>query len=81
MKRTRHNPGLIVNKLREVDALLATGRGVAQGVQALGVSEVTFNCWRNQHGGMKAEEASRSKGLEIQNAWRKQAITDLIVDS
>ena len=59
MKRTRHNPEQIVNKLREADAMLAAGRTVAQVVQALGVSEATFNRWRNQYGGMKAEEARR----------------------
>ncbi len=46
MKRTRHNPEQIVNKLREVDARLTAGRSVAQVVQALGVSEATFNRWR-----------------------------------
>ncbi len=44
MKRTRHSPGQIVNKLREADALLAAGRSVAQVVRALGVREATFNC-------------------------------------
>ena len=57
MKRTRHNPEQIVNKLGEADALLAAGRSVAQVVQALGVGEATFDRRRNQYGGMKAEDA------------------------
>jgi putative transposase len=81
MKRTRHNPEQIVNKLREADALLAAGRSVAQVVQALGVSEATFNRWRNQYGGMKAEEARRLKELEIENARLKRAVADLTVDN
>ena len=39
--------------------MLAAGRTVAQVVQALGVSEASFNRLRNQYGGMKAEEARR----------------------
>jgi len=33
MKRTRHSPEQIIAKLREVDALLATGATIAQVVQ------------------------------------------------
>jgi hypothetical protein len=34
---------------------------MAQVLQHLGVSEQTFRRWRNQHGGMKSEEARRLK--------------------
>ena len=51
MKRTRHSAEQIVGKLREADAMLAAGRPVAQVVQALAVSEQTFNRWRKQYGG------------------------------
>lgn len=61
--------------------MLAAGRTVAQVVQALGVSEATFNRWRNQYGGMKAEEARRLKELEIENARLKRAVADLTVDN
>lgn len=81
MKRTRHTPEQIITKLREADAMLAAGRSVAQVVQALGVSEPTYNRWRNQYGGMKAEEARRLKELEVENARLKKAIADLIVDN
>ena len=53
MKRTRHSAEQIVAKLREAEAMLAAGKTVAQIVQALGVSEQTFNRWRTQYGGMK----------------------------
>ena len=81
MKRTRHSPEQIVAKLREADAMLAVGRPVAQVVQALGVSEATFHRWRNQYGGMKAEEARRLKELEIENARLKKAVADLTIDN
>jgi transposase-like protein len=81
MKRTRHTPEQIVTKLREADAMLAAGRPVALVVQALGVSEPTFQRWRNQYGGMKAEEARRLKDLEVENARLKRAVADLTVDN
>lgn len=80
MKRTRHSAEQIVNKLREADAMLAAGRTIAQVVQALGVSEQTFHRWRNQYGGMKADEARRLKELEIENARLKRVVADITLD-
>lgn len=71
MKRTRHTPEQIVTKLREADAMLAAGRPLAAVVQALGVSEQTFNRWRTQYGGMKEGEARRLK----------KAVADLTIDN
>ena len=81
MKRTRHSAEQIVGKLREAEAMLAAGRTVAQVVQALGVSEQTFNRWRTQYGGMKEGEARRLKELEIENARLKKAVADLTIDN
>jgi transposase-like protein len=80
MKRTRHTPEQIVTKLREADAMLAAGRPVSQIVQQLGVSEQTYNRWRTQYGGMKADEARRLKDLEVENARLKKAVADLTLD-
>jgi putative transposase len=80
MKRTRHSAEQIVSKLREADAMLAAGRSIAQIVQQLGVSEQTFHRWRNQYGGMKADEARRLKELEVENARLKRLIADQALD-
>lgn len=80
MKRTRHSAEQIVTKLREADAMLAAGRSIAQVVQALGVSEQTFHRWRNQYGGMKADEARRLKELELENARLKRVVADQALD-
>jgi putative transposase len=80
MKRTRHTPEQIVSKLREADAMLAAGRPIAQVVQTLGVSEATFNRWRSQYGGMKAQEARRLKELEVENARLKRLVADQAID-
>ena len=81
MKRTRHTPEQIIQKLREAEAMQAAGKTVAQVVQALGVSEPTFNRWRSQYGGMKAQEAKRLKELELENARLKRAVADLTLDN
>lgn len=64
----RHSPEQIVRKLREADAMLSAGKSVGGVLQQLGVSEPTYHRWRNQYGGMKAEEAKRLKQREQENA-------------
>ena len=81
MKRTRHSPEQIVAKLRDADALLAGGTSIGQVCQKLAVSEATFHRWRNQYGGMKAEEAKRLKELEIENTRLKKLVADLSLDN
>jgi len=80
MKRTRHSAEQIVEKLREADAMLAAGRSAGQVVQHLGVSEGTYHRWRNQYGGMKADEARRLKELEVENARLKRLVADQAID-
>jgi len=67
MKGKKHSAEQIIKKLREADAILATGKTIGQVVQTLEISEQTLHRWRNQYGGMKSEEAKRLKELEIEN--------------
>ena len=62
-RRKRHSPEQIIKKLREADAMVAVGKTIGQVVQSLEISEQTFHRWRNQYGGMKAQEAKRLKEL------------------
>ena len=66
-RRKRHSPSQIVEKLARADGMLANGQSIAHVCQALEVSEATFHRWRQQYGGMKAEEAKRLKELEAEN--------------
>lgn len=79
-KRKKHSPEQIVKKLRQADALLNAGHSVAQVIQQLGVSEQTYYRWRNQYGGMKAEEAKRLKELEIENKRLKYLLAEAELD-
>jgi transposase-like protein len=62
--RKRHSPEQIVRKLMAADRLLAEGKETAAVSRELGVSEATYHRWRNQFGGLKAEDAKRLKDLE-----------------
>ena len=80
MKRKRHTPEQIIGKLREAEAMLGTGRTIAQVVQQLCVSEQTYHRWRNQYGGMKASDAKRLKQLEQENTRLKRVVADQALD-
>ena len=76
----KHTPEQVIRKLREAEAELANGASVAHVCQKLGVSEPTFHRWRNQYGGMKADDAKRLKDLEAENARLKKLVADLSLD-
>ncbi len=80
MKRKRHTPEQIIRKLHEADAMLAAGKTIGQVAQALQISEQTFHRWRNQYGGMKAEEARRLKELEQENKRLKKLLAEAELD-
>jgi transposase-like protein len=76
MKRSRHTPQQIIRKLRDAEVMLGEGKTVAEAAKELGVSEPTFHRWRNQYGGMKAQDAKRLKELERENVTLKQIVAD-----
>lgn len=80
-RRKRHKPEEIVRKLRDADAMLNAGKDQAAVLQALEVSEATFLRWRQQYGGMKAEEAKRLKELEEENKKLKEIVAELTLDN
>jgi transposase-like protein len=79
-RRKRHTPEQIVRKLRDADAMLNSGKDEAAVLQALEISESTYERWRRQYGGMKAEEAKRLKELEDENKRLKQLVADQALD-
>jgi putative transposase len=79
-RRKRHSPEQVVRKLRDADAMLNAGKDLAAVLQSLEVSEATYHRWRNQYGGMKAEEAKRLKQLEDENKRLKEIVADQQLD-
>jgi putative transposase len=80
MKRKRHSPEQIIAKLRDADTALASGVSVEQICKQLEISQATYHKWRNQYGGIKADEMKRLKELERENARLKKIVADQAVD-
>ncbi len=76
MKRRRHTPEQIIRKLREAERLLGEGKTIPEAAKELGISEQTYHRWRNQYGGMKANDAKRLKELERENVTLKAIVAD-----
>lgn len=74
-RRKRHSPEQIVRKLLAADRLLAEGRDTAA-VPRTRCVRATYHRWRNQFGGLKAEDAKRLKDLERENAALKRLLAD-----
>jgi putative transposase len=70
------HPEQVVRKLMTADRLLAEGKDTAAVCRELGVSEATYHRWRNQFGGLKAEDAKRLKDLERENVTLKRLLAD-----
>ena len=81
MKRRRNTPEQIIRKLREADRLLGEGKTVPEVAKALEVSEATYHRWRNQYGGMKADDVKRLKELERENARLKRIVADQLLEN
>ena len=80
MKRRYHTPEQIVRKLREADRLLGEDVSLVEVCKHLEVTEQTYYRWRNQYGGMKADDAKRLKELEMENARLKRTVADQALD-
>jgi putative transposase len=80
MKRHRHTPEQVVRKLREGERLLNERRDLTEVLRHLEISEATWNRWRNQYGGMKADGAKRLRELEVENARLKKLLAEAELD-
>jgi putative transposase len=74
--RKKHTPEQVVRKLATADRMLNEGKDVADVCGELQVSEQTYYRWRNQFGGMNADDAKRLKDLERENATLKRLLAD-----
>ena len=64
MPKKRYTPEEIVAMLRQVDVLVSQGQNIADAIRQIGVSEVTYYRWRQEYGGLKADQVKRLKQLE-----------------
>ena len=80
MPKKRCTPEEIIGKLRHADVLLGQGKKVAEIVKALGITDVTYDRWRQEFGGMTTAQAKRLKELERENSQLRQIVADLTLD-
>ena len=80
MKQRRHSPEQVIRKLAEGEKMLNQGHDVAEVCRQLEITESTWHRWRNQYGGMKANEAKRLKELEKENASLKRIVANQALD-
>jgi putative transposase len=76
MRGKRHTPEQVIGLLRQAEVDLGGGMTVGQVCQKLAVSEQTFHRWRNQYGGMKADEMKRLRELEAENTRLKKIVAE-----
>ena len=57
MKRTRHTAEQIISKLKTVEQLIALVKTVSHLCRVIELTPPTCHSWRQQFGGMQAEEA------------------------
>jgi len=81
MKRRRHTPEQVIRKLREAERLLGEGKTIPEAAKAIEISEQTYHRWRNQYGGMKADDAKRLKELERENGRLKAIVADQALEN
>lgn len=77
---TKHTPDQIIALLRAAELDRSAGMTIPQICQKHGIGENTFHRWRNQYGGMKADEAKRLRELEAENLRLKQLVAELSLD-
>ncbi len=81
MPRRKQTAEEIINKLREVEVIIASGSSVMEAVRRLGVSEQTFYRLRSVYGGRPVDQARRLKELETENSRFKRAVAELTLDN
>jgi len=80
MPNKRHKPEESIAKLQQVDVLTSQGRSVADAVRSIGVTEVTYHRWRQEHGGLKSGQIKRMRQLELESQRLRKAVADLTLD-
>ncbi len=79
-KNRKHTPEQIICKLAEGEKLLGEGQSIEEVSRHLEITESTWHRWRNQYGGMKADDAKKLKELEKENQRLKRIVANQALD-
>ena len=77
MGSKHHTPAQRIEKLRQVERLMAQGQTVEEAVAKIDVSLNTYDRWKRRYQGMDKSDAKRLKSLEKENARLKKLVADL----
>jgi transposase-like protein len=80
MKNRKRTPEQIIRELAEGEKLLGEGQNIEEVSRHLEITESTWHRWRNQYGGMKADDAKKLKELEKENQRLKKIVADQAVN-
>jgi len=76
VKQKRFNVEQIVAVLKQAEA----GVPLADLLRRVGVSQQTFNRWKNQYVGLEVDQVRQLKQLQEENTRLKQLVADLTLD-
>jgi hypothetical protein len=71
----------IFANLREAEVALRKGQAVVHVNRNSGISEQTYDRWRNEYGGLKIGQVKRFQELERENTRLKRAVASLTLDT
>ncbi len=80
MGKESHSAEEIIGKLREAEVLSSQGRSISEICRALVIIDQTYYRWREEYGGMRADQAHRLKELEKENQRLRKLVADLALD-
>lgn len=80
MGAKRHKPEDVVAKLRQVDVRVSQGQSVGDAIRSIGVTEVMYDRWREEYGGLRSDQVRRMRDRETENQRLRKAIADLPLD-
>lgn len=79
-KRKQYTPAEIIDKLRNIESLVADGKTQAEAARAQGVTEQTYYRWKRKYANMGKPEAKKLKDLERENARLKKLLANAALD-
>ncbi|MFM7314299.1 MAG: transposase [Cyanobium sp.] len=80
MKRTRHTAEQIIRRLKTAEQLIAQDRTAVEVCRVIEVTQSTYHRWRQQYGGMQAEEARRLTQLGKEIARLRTLLAEAELD-
>ncbi len=76
MKDKNYSPEQAIRKLREGEALIASGMGLNQVTKQLSIGFSTWHRWKAGYQNMRTSEVSRLKELESENRRGKKIVAN-----